>query len=142
LTEKRFSEKVFDLIRQNPTAGTWQFKLLNHGRHFRYDEYCKVVVGRRESENAVLEGLHELPDAESSALLMPEGLVGPAALIVGPLTDGAMQFAAGLIWRYSKKNLGPGHRICAHCNGDVQYLHPAAHPLADTAQTVATIPDA
>lgn len=140
LTEKTFSEKVFDLIRLDPTAGTWQFKLLTHGRHFRYDENCKVIVGRHEAENVVLEGLHELPDAESSALLMPEGLIGPAALVVGPLTDGALQFAVGLIWRYSKKNRGDGHRIRALSHGEVQFLQPESHPVAENAQTVATLP--
>ncbi len=47
LTERSFSGKVFDLIRLNPTAGRWQFNLLNYGRHFRFDDYCKVVIGRR-----------------------------------------------------------------------------------------------
>ncbi len=139
LTEKHFSEKVFDLIRCNPTAGSWEFELLTRGRHFRYDEHCKIVVGRRESENAVLEELHEMPEATSSALLMPDGFRGPAALVVGPLTDGARQFAVGLVWRYAKRNAGDTRTIRLKRGGQVQWIEAEPHALSEQALTVATL---
>ena len=139
LTEKHFSEKVFDLIRRSPTAGSWEFELLNRGRHFRYDEHCKIVVGRRESENALLEDLHEVPDAMSSALLMPDGFRGPAALVVGPLTDGTLQFAVGLVWRYAKRMEGDTRTIRVKREGQVQWIEAEPHHLADKAQAVATL---
>ena len=62
LSEPPFSRKVFDLLRHQPHASAWDFELLKHGRHFRYNHACKVVVGRREEENRQLEQLHGMPE--------------------------------------------------------------------------------
>jgi hypothetical protein len=102
LTERRFSRNVLDLLEFDPEATAWDFKLLRVGRHYRFDSETKVVVGRRESENEELERLHESPQAQSSALLVPDNFVGPAALLVGPLRRPEITFAAGLVWRHGR----------------------------------------
>jgi tRNA-specific 2-thiouridylase len=105
LTEPQFARNVFDLIDLDPDAERWDFELLRVGRHYRHDRQTKVVVGRRQTENEALEYLHGLPDARSSALIMPENFVGPAALMIGPPNPQAVAFAAGLVWRHGRRDI-------------------------------------
>ncbi len=107
LTEPLFSKKVMDLVEIEPDSQRWDFELLNVGRHFRLDARTKVVVGRNQQDNTQLEYMHKMEDASSTALIEPHSFVGPAALLVGPITDSSIEFAAGLIVRYSK-DLIPG----------------------------------
>ena len=101
LTEPKFSQKVFDLVRKQPSSQPWDFELLKVGRHFRLDDETKVVVGRRESENGQLEFMHSQAESTSTAVLRPENFQGPAALIVGPTNSDSMNYASGLVLRYA-----------------------------------------
>ena len=56
---------------------------LNHGRHFRFDEQTKIVVGRCAKENATLRLLAAREDAPGAVLLVPGDFRGPNALVVG-----------------------------------------------------------
>jgi tRNA-uridine 2-sulfurtransferase len=102
LTEPRFSQKVFDLFDSPGENHRWDFELLKVGRHFRFDAETKVILGRDEAENDQLGYAHELPDATSTAMLTPENFYGPRALLLGPKTDVSIEFAAGLVLRYSR----------------------------------------
>jgi tRNA-uridine 2-sulfurtransferase len=93
LTEVQFSKKVFDVLKHSPRATPWEFELLKLGRHFRYDRETKVIVGRREEENAHLEYMHHRPEARACALLTPANFPGPTALVVGPAHADALEFA-------------------------------------------------
>ena len=126
LTEPPFSRKVFDLLRHQPHNGTWDFELLKHGRHFRFNDQCKVVVGRRDAENQHLEYLHGLPEASHAALLAPEGFIGPVALVVGTVTDDALAFACGLVQQFSKHPSCPAGRVRMKIGADVRYLEPVS----------------
>jgi len=103
LTEPRFSKKVFDLIEMPTLAKRWDFDLLKHGRHFRYDAETKVVLGRDQEENYRLVALHEAPDARSTAMLYPENYYGPHAMLIGPPRPDALEFTAALILRYARE---------------------------------------
>lgn len=103
LTEPRFSQKVFDLIRAPDESQRWDFELLQLGRHFRHDAHTKIVVGRNEPENVQLKYMHERPEASSTALLLPQNFPGPQALIMGPVTAAALDFAGALTLRYSNQ---------------------------------------
>lgn len=102
LTEPKFSKKVFDLIDAPVESRRWDFELLKVGRHFRFDSQTKVILGRNEAENDQLLYAHQLSDANSTAELFPENFLGPRAMIIGPRTDEAIEFAAGLVLRYSR----------------------------------------
>jgi hypothetical protein len=102
LTERAFSRKVRDLIQWEPDAGRWDFELLKVGRHFRCDAFTKIIVGRKEAENARLEYLHQLPEGARCTLLLPHDYPGAAALIVGPPSEVALVMACGLMHRYGK----------------------------------------
>lgn len=103
LTEPRFSRNVLDLLEFDPNARAWDFELLRVGRHYRLDPQTKVVVGRRQAENEELERLHECHEAGTSALLVPNNFVGPAALLVGPPLPSSVAFAAGLVGRHARQ---------------------------------------
>jgi hypothetical protein len=102
LTEPRFSKKVFDLIEAPTESRRWDFELLRIGRHFRYDEQTKVILGRDEAENDHLVYMHQLPEAASTGLLSPENFTGPRAMLIGPSTNDSLDFAGGLVLRYSR----------------------------------------
>jgi len=103
LTEPRFSKKVFDLIKAPGGSQRWDFEVLKIGRHFRFDKYTKVIVGRDNGENDRLLYMHQLPEASSTAAFCPENFNGPRALLIGPPTDEAMHFVGGLLLRYSRQ---------------------------------------
>ena len=83
-------------------AQRWDFDLLKHGRHFRFDEEIKVILGRDLDENQRLVALHEAPDASSTAILCPDNFYGPHAIVVGPPREDALKFAAALTLRYAR----------------------------------------
>lgn len=124
LTEPPFARKVFDLLRHQPHDGMWDFELLKHGRHFRCNDQCKIVLGRREAENNQLEHLHGLSDAGDSALLAPEGFVGPTALVVGSVTGDTLSFACRLIQRFAKDPDRLAGRVRVQRGAQVHYLDP------------------
>ena len=102
LTEIQFGRKVHDLLELVPEATPWDFESLKVGRHFRFDDETKVIVGRNEAENDQLEYMHKLPDASSTAMLHSHNYVGTLILIVGSISENVFEFAGGLMHRYGK----------------------------------------
>jgi len=139
LTEPPFARKVFDLVRHQPDAGRWDFELLKFGRHFRFDNRCKVVLGRRETENTQLAELHQLSPAGDTALLAPEGFAGPSALVVGVVTDESLRFACRLIQRFAKRASVTG-RVCVRRRTGIVYLDPA--PVDDETAALRSVAEA
>jgi hypothetical protein len=138
LTEPLFSKKVFDVLAHSPGAGRWEFELLKVGRHFRFDRDTKIVVGRREEDNARMTYVHGLPDALSTALLAPQNFNGPTAIVVGPASGEAIDFAVGLILRYSKSDAYAGLRIVLKTlGGESRLIDAAPLPAAEAAETIA-----
>ncbi len=93
LTEESFAPRVRDLMRFSPSATTWDFELLNVGRHIRLDESTKAVVGRNAEENAVLRSFAARADASESARIEPEGFAGPDVLLVGEPSEPSLRLA-------------------------------------------------
>lgn len=102
LTEPAFARKVLDLVQIQPAARTWDFELLQVGRHFRFDDQTRVVVGRNEQDNRRLRDFHSSPSAASTAVVEPRGFQGPTALLIGPPNHESLEFAAELVVRYSR----------------------------------------
>ncbi|MHB8862848.1 MAG: hypothetical protein ACYC6N_10625 [Pirellulaceae bacterium] len=137
LSELQFARKTFDLLRHVPDAQTWDFKLLKQGRHFRCDDQCKVIVGRNEAENRQLEHLYEGRGSAKAALLMPEGFVGPVALVVGAITEASLAFACGLMRRFSRQPISVSGRVRARVGEDTHFFEPTPHAAADSAENLA-----
>ncbi len=134
LTEPKFSKKVFDLIDSPGESRRWDFELLKIGRHFRFDSHTKVVLGRDETENEQLRYAHQLPDAASSAVIVPENFAGPRALVIGPRTDEAIEFAASLMLRYARE-YDPDNALV---RVDDQVINAAKNERAQALATIAT----
>ena len=110
LTEPEFGRKVHDLIQIQVGDKPWDYQLLTTGRHFRFDDTTKVILGRDHDENNQLRYLHTLEDATSQVLLEPENFKGPLGLVTGNDSEDAVHFAGGLVLRYSSpQHEGPYH---------------------------------
>ena len=99
LTEPNFSKRLKDLLQDMPDPRPRDLELLKVGRHFRWDEAFKIIVGRRQEENNRLEKLCEKGDMR----LWVKGIPGPVVMVPcsTSLSQEALLFAAGLAVRYS-----------------------------------------
>ena len=61
LTDKNFARKFRDLIKYRETITFRDIALLKAGRHFRYND-SKIVVGRNERENKLLQAHKDMSD--------------------------------------------------------------------------------
>ncbi len=104
LTEPLFAPRVRDLMQYHPDATRWDFELLNHGRHLRFDRQTKIAVGRNAGDNAALRMMAAREDAPESALLVPKDFRGPDALVAGEISPPALQFAGSLMLRYARRD--------------------------------------
>ena len=57
LPTRYFPLKLKDLLKFNPAPAIKDIELLKIGRHFRLSPSCKIVVGRDESENELIQSL-------------------------------------------------------------------------------------
>ncbi len=97
LTEPNFVHRMKDLLAHDPNPALRDIKLLRTGRHFRYSPACKIIVGRNQAENEIIESLAERTDC----LLWVENVASPLTLITGEMTDESLLRAAGICARYS-----------------------------------------
>jgi tRNA-uridine 2-sulfurtransferase len=103
LTDEAFGRKFFDLLDGREAAGRERrleqedVVLLSTGRHFRLSPRAKLIVGRTEVENRLLERY-----ADSRARLAARDLAGPVALVEGEPTWEERVLAARIVARYGK----------------------------------------
>ncbi|MEI7905062.1 MAG: 7-cyano-7-deazaguanine synthase [Candidatus Firestonebacteria bacterium] len=97
LTDPGFAKRVKDLLAGKKKILPGDFMLLKYGRHFRLDERVKLVVGRNEPENKILETLRK----ESEVLLWPADVPGPHSLLLGDLAGEDIIFSAAVTARFS-----------------------------------------
>ncbi|HQR29555.1 MAG TPA: thiamine biosynthesis protein [Anaeromyxobacteraceae bacterium] len=103
LTDESFSRKFFDVLDAREAAGEERrirpedLVLLSTGRHFRLSPGVKLVVGRTEVENVVLESY-----GAGRARVAARDLNGPVALVEGTPTWEERQLAARIVARYGK----------------------------------------
>ncbi len=103
LTDENFARKFFDVLDAREAVGEERHieredvLLLSTGRHFRLSPRAKLVVGRTEVENALLE--HHVA---GRARLEARDVLGPVALVEGEPTWEERQLAARIVARYGK----------------------------------------
>ncbi len=98
LCEKEFALKVRDLFKHEKSVDWKDMELLRHGRHFRIDG-AKVIVGRNEQENNIIQQLAD----KSDLLLEAKDTMGPVTIIrkKKQINPGVIKKAAELTARYS-----------------------------------------
>jgi tRNA-uridine 2-sulfurtransferase len=112
LTDEAFSRKFFHILGQREAAGEPRtidqddVVLLTTGRHFALGPTCKLIVGRTEVENGVLQTY-----AEGHARLAATQVKGPLGLVVGVPTWEERQLAAAVIARYGQGREAPAVEV-------------------------------
>ncbi len=112
LTDESFSKKFFDFLSAREAAGQGrritqeEVILLTVGRHFRLSPTAKLVIGRNEVENALLE--HHVA---GRARLEAVGVMGPLALVEGAPTPEDRRLAASIVARYGKAREAPRAKV-------------------------------
>ena len=108
LTDESFARKFFDVLDAREAAGAERALdqddviLLSTGRHFRLSPRAKLVVGRSEVENLLLE--HHVV---GRARLEARDVQGPIALVEGTPTWEERLLAARIVARYGKGKDAP-----------------------------------
>jgi hypothetical protein len=104
LTDESFARKFFDVLDAREVVGGERriepedVILLSTGRHFRLSPRAKLIVGRTEVENALLE--RYVPGR--ARLVAKDPILGPLALVEGEPTWEERQLAARIVARYGK----------------------------------------
>ncbi|MCX5665791.1 MAG: tRNA 4-thiouridine(8) synthase ThiI [Candidatus Omnitrophica bacterium] len=106
LTDPGFAKRVKDAIKHGEFNAE-NLALLSVGRHFRISEGARLVVGRDEGENSVLESLikpgdiiFELTDHE-----------GPSSILRGGASENFIRIAAGIAAYHTKFRLDESLRV-------------------------------
>lgn len=97
LTEEVFSRRLRDLISFSPRFSRQDIELLKWGRHFRISEKTKIVVGRNQKENEMINSLRR----EGDTILTVESFPGPTVLAKGDLSSEETELAASITVSYS-----------------------------------------
>ena len=97
LTDPIYSFRLKDLLAHNETPDYREINFLRVGRHFRFSDECKIVVGRNKEENDVIKSLSDQDDY----VLRVIGHGSPLTVILGSVNDEAITTAAALCARYS-----------------------------------------
>jgi tRNA U34 2-thiouridine synthase MnmA/TrmU len=99
LTDEAYARKFRDLFAHDPDRrlAMDDVILLGVGRHFRTSPQAKLIVGRYEEENAVIER-----HAGRHPLLRPLDVQGPSAVMFGPTSPDEERRMAAIVARYSQ----------------------------------------
>ena len=104
LTDPIFSNKLKELA-EHEDISLDNIELLKYGRHFRVDKKTKILIGRNEEENKILQGFKQ----EKDILLRLYNASGPYALVKGGKVKEYIKLAGSIAASYSKsKNLETG----------------------------------
>jgi len=97
LTDPAFAIRTKDLFHYTETPTTNDIDLLKIGRHFRFDNKTKLVVGRHKDENEMIKAL-ALPE---DVLFDTKDHVGPISILRGDDSETNLRLAAAITLRYS-----------------------------------------
>lgn len=106
LTEVSFVSKVRDVFDHAESLNLRDFRMLKVGRHFRIGPRTKVIIGRDEADNNLLE--HAVQPGEATVRWL-EGS-SPLGIVTGEIDPALLQTAAGILLRYTKAEKG---KVCA-----------------------------
>ncbi len=102
LTDQGFSSRLRDLLLRDPDPSMRDIELLKLGRHFRLDDRTRLIVGRNQRENELLQSLA----GEKDTLIRPVGIPGPTVLSPGSVAGTQSLQAACIAASYSDAGQG------------------------------------
>lgn len=98
LTDRNYSLRLRDLM-EHEEIDAENLELLKYGRHFRLGKGMKLIVGRDEADNGLLE-----PAAVNLTQLKAIGYTGPLGVLTGSKwKPEALQLALDIFWHYHSK---------------------------------------
>jgi tRNA U34 2-thiouridine synthase MnmA/TrmU len=121
LTEISFVPKMKDVFDHCDELNLRDFHLLKIGRHFRIGERTKVIIGRSEADNNLLESARQEGEA---ALTWMDGNT-PVGIIVGVQGSEYLELAAQILLRYTKAEAGVDCRISVRHNNNENSMNVA-----------------
>ena len=98
LTDIDFSIRLRDSFEHGEDSVS-ELQLLHFGRHFRLKSGAKLIVGRNEKENNIIETLAE----DNDFLIEGVGFGSPIALLKRSKNPGDIDISSSVCIRYSKK---------------------------------------
>ena len=99
LTDKRYSERLKDLLNHQETVSEEELELLKYGRHFRIDDHTKIIVGRTEKDNDIIL---KYSNPKKDTIIRMQSIPGPVVLIPGGAGRDKSMLAATMCAGYSK----------------------------------------
>jgi len=97
LTMPDFARRVRDLVAHGGRLDRLEAERLKVGRHLRLGERARAIVGRNQDENRRIGELGRPGDVYVAV----RGHMGPLALGIGDIDEGALRLLAGVTARYS-----------------------------------------
>ena len=133
LTDEHFAKKAKDLFAHEEEPTTKDMELLAIGRHFRVGPHTKIILGRNELENLLLEG-----HSQDRYVCIRPKFAGPAALVTGERTDEADEIAVSLILQHTKDDKLPDRALAFWVNGTSwtreRHVSDVRQPVLDAAK--------
>ncbi|MDL2269032.1 tRNA 4-thiouridine(8) synthase ThiI [Desulfosarcina sp. OttesenSCG-928-A07] len=103
LTDKMFSQRLRDLLAHQADADAAiperTLHLLKFGRHLRLDTRTKIIVGRTQKDNEMIQ---QNVDLKQDQVLKVKNYPGPLVVIPGKADDAIQELAARICAGYSK----------------------------------------
>lgn len=99
LTDPNYSRRLKDLFDHQADVREAELELLKYGRHFRFDDHTKIVVGRTQGENQKIIDHH---NPACDLLLKLKSYPGPIVLITNAASPAVVDKAAAVCAGYSK----------------------------------------
>jgi hypothetical protein len=118
LTELSFVPKVKDIFEHSDELNLRDFTLLKIGRHFRIGDRSKVIIGRNEADNDLLEAVRK---PEEAAITWLDGNT-PVGIIIGDQSDALNNLSARILLRYTKAEAGSSCRVELRVNSLEQQI--------------------
>lgn len=97
LTDPEFAKRIEDLIKYD-SLNMANVKLLKVGRHFRLAKDAKLIIGRDEAENSLVEA--QAKDGDICFRL--EDYPGPFSILRGNADSGLLKYAASIVAYHTK----------------------------------------
>lgn len=115
LTDKSYSRKLRDLMEHlgDETLSMEAVYLLGVGRHFRFNDDLKIIVGRNEVENTFLDYYRKSHWAAQAVEHK-----GPIAIAMGDIADDNLDVMAAIVARYCKGKDESSVQVEITRNGD------------------------
>jgi hypothetical protein len=99
LTDPVIAARLRDLFAHVPDYDLGDLHLLKTGRHFRLHPGLKIILGRNQSENELIQGMA----GAGLPLYRPVDFRGPTCLALGNLNSGADRIIGGIMAGYSQE---------------------------------------